>query len=70
MDRIFIIKCTDLDYTFKIKGTTFEQIKPKIITKLFAKFGGIGYTKISVSYSTMNGTMDFSTNLEIRKAVK
>lgn len=67
MDRIFTIKCLDLDCTLKITGTTFEQIKSKIVSKLFSKYGGIGYTTIRVSYSTLNGQNFFTTDIEIRR---
>lgn len=56
-----------MDCTLNIKGATFEQIKPKIVSKLYSKFGGIGYTTIRVSYSTLNGQNVFTTNIDIRR---
>lgn len=65
MDKTFIINFNG--FVFRIKGKTFEQIKPKIIEKLYKKYGGIGYAEIVVVYSTLIGDVRITANVDVKK---
>lgn len=65
MDKTFIINFNG--FVFRITGKSFEQIKPKIIEKLYKKYGGIGCAEIVVVYSTLIGEVRITTDVEVTK---
>ena len=66
MDRTYHIVCTDLEKSYNIKSSNYDAAIAKLKQKLLKQFGGIGYTTISVSYMTLNGQQNFSTNVEVK----